>query len=633
MKSVFMILLILFIYLSTNIRAWGQEIGLLELAKQELFLIKGASLWLESPLEAPNPTMVYPGYFLKRFGFTNIRDFLDYLPSFYLVQDINERVVSWRGLYTTSSNAFLFLEEEQRLDLPAFGSFILDASYPVLDIRSLEIVSGPASSLYGTNAMSGLIQVYRDSKDKLSLWGNMGENGESGFTSSMRLKNFYGIFNYYTIPGENYQGVPLNPRRDNYSLILKGTAWDTPFQLFYFDNKYDTPRSQRGIPLKPEDRVPYGSEEEVKLFSVGFKKALNFEKFTLYFQPTFTSFQAHTPQVKTPHGYGTFTALDIELENQRFSLLTYLDLPLGRDRFLLGFEGWEIYHKRYKSKIFSGSESVSVLPKESELNYAFFLQYKKPLGDFIFHIGLRFDSYELWGERLTPRIAINYQINPKLGLQFNYSEAFNAPSLFYARANPILGYGAASGLRPEVLKNHSLNLLYHSEPLNFRITGYLNTLKDKIGLDPIAKVYTNLSEIKTAGLEAELIYDHDSLLAFLNYSYLSVLKAKNAPNVYDCEYIFAIPKQMLKGGLSVKVPGTRGLSLGPAFKWFSKAYFSNLKIDAYTLWDFNVLYERKNWDINLKIENLFDKHYKRAGSLPPVPWEGRHFRLGLRFHY
>lgn len=612
---------------------FAQNATFFELAKEEMNIIRSVSLWKEFIFEAPSPTMVYTNELIKKFGLNNIRDFLEYLPSFYLIQDINERVIVWRGIYTTTSNSFQFLEEKQKLDVPAFGNFIPDASYSMKDIKKIEVSFGPTSSIYGTNALTGIIRVERELDSTISVLAEVGEYEEKEIDLSFQHKQFYGLFHYKDIPGENYQGTPINPRRDNYSLILKGITLGFPFQFVYFKNQYNTPLSQGGLPLTSEDKRLYGSKEEVDYFSFGLRKEINLEKFTLCFQPSFTYFRADTPQVKTPNSVGNFTAFDIELENQRLSLLSYAEIPLKKANFLVGFDINEIYHKRYFSKIFNGTEMAYIMPKNREFNYAFFGQYKRQMGKLILHLGARYDHFELWGERISPRLAFIYSILPELYLQFNYSEAFNAPPLFYAKANPVLGYGSASALKPEVLKNYSLNLLYQKMPLTLRVTPFINILKDKIGYDVVKKVYTNLPKTKTVGWEFEGLYKKNSLLAFLNYTYLAVLDGKEAPNIYKNEYIYGIPKWMLKGGLSFSPQGISNLSISPSFKWFSKSYGRNKKIDPYLVWDLNLLYKRNQWNFNIKIENLFDKHYQRTGVLPPTVWEGRLIKAGIEVKY
>ncbi|MFN3504579.1 MAG: TonB-dependent receptor plug domain-containing protein [Caldimicrobium sp.] len=629
--GIFLVWLILNLYFCGEL--FAQNGTIFEIARVELNLIYGASLWAEPFIETPSPTMVYTKDFLKRFGFENLRDFLDYLPSFYLVQDVNERVISWRGLYTTSSNTFLFVENRHRLDLPAFGNFPLDASYPVKDINKIEVISGPSSSIYGSNALSGVIQVERVPEDAFSLRAHIGEYEEKGLSFSFKQRELYGLFHYNDIPGEKYKGISINPREDNYGLLFKSNFFEVPFQLFYFRNQYNTPFSQRGRPLRPEDKDPYGSKETIDYFSVSFNKGIDFKKFKLYFQPSFTHFKAKTPQVRTPHREGNFTALDIELENERASLFSYLEIPLRGGNFLLGFDLAEIYHKHYLAKLYNGSELRYLMPKEKEFNYAFFMQYKRAMGNLVFHLGARYDHFELWGERLSPRLALIYKINPMWTVQINYSEAFNAPALFYAKANPAIGYGSATNLKPEVLKNYSINLLYQENSTTLRITPYINELKDKIGYDSSRKVYTNLSKFKTEGLEIEGVYRAQNILAFLNFTYTVVRDGKNIPNIYKSEYIYGIPKTMLKGGISLEIPYIKGLSFAPSFKKISKTYWSNDEIPGYTIWDLNLLFERENLSFNFRVENLFDKHPMRAGTIPPQVWEGRQIKAGFEVKY
>jgi len=610
---------------------YAQEIPLYELAVKELSHIKGASLWEETLIETPSPTMVYSGRFLKAFGIDNIRDFLEYLPSFYLVQDVNERVIAWRGLYTTSSNTFLFIEDFQRLDLPSFGSFLLDASYPVKDLSKVEVISGPSSSLYGTNAFSGIVRVERAPDSLLSMYASYGEYQEKLFSTSFNYKDFYGLFHYADLPGEEFHGYSLHPRKDNLATILKGRLFDTTFQLYYFNNKYQTPLSARGEPLTSQAKSIYGSRESGDLFFFNLRKDFEFKGISLHLQPAYTRFKVETPQVRSVR---PLNALDITLENERYSLLGYGEKELLGGDFLAGFEFNYIRHLNYRAKLFNGSETVSKIPREEEKNLGLFAQFKRKIGNFTFHLGLRYDSFELWKDKLSPRVALLYHLNSQLALQLNYSEAFNAPPYFYSKANPALGYGSATGLKPELLKNWSLSLLHgNSNNLHLRTTFYYHHLKDKLGYNPQERVYVNLPALKLSGLELEGVYEGRALLGFLNFSTQSVLEGKNLPMVYGNEYIYGIPKWMLKGGLSYKLPMIPHLSVGLAFRWYGKSYYGRERLEPYGLWDGNLLYEREKWNLNFKVENLFDKHYEGAGTVPPQIWEGRKVKLGLEIKY
>jgi len=111
------------------------EISYYELALKELQYIKGASLVEEPFGDSPNPVTLITGEELKRFGWYNLRDLLEYQPSFYLVRDVNERVISHRGIYRTSTFHLYFQEDGLPLNVPGYRNFILDSSYPLLDVK------------------------------------------------------------------------------------------------------------------------------------------------------------------------------------------------------------------------------------------------------------------------------------------------------------------------------------------------------------------------------------------------------------------------------------------------------------------------------------------------------------------
>jgi hypothetical protein len=61
---------------------------------------------------------VYERDFSERFGFKNLRNFLDYLPSFYLTSGNGERAITFRGFRSITSASVLFLEDGFRITSP-----------------------------------------------------------------------------------------------------------------------------------------------------------------------------------------------------------------------------------------------------------------------------------------------------------------------------------------------------------------------------------------------------------------------------------------------------------------------------------------------------------------------------------
>jgi outer membrane receptor for ferrienterochelin and colicin len=87
-----------------------EAISYYELALTEMQYVKGASLFEEALGDSPSPVTIITKEEIQRFGWLNLRDVLEYQPSFYLIQDVNERVIAHRGIYRTITSYLSFLE-------------------------------------------------------------------------------------------------------------------------------------------------------------------------------------------------------------------------------------------------------------------------------------------------------------------------------------------------------------------------------------------------------------------------------------------------------------------------------------------------------------------------------------------
>jgi len=636
MKNIYFFLFCFFwIYITCSYAQNSKTVSFFELAKEELKLVKSASLIYESILESPAPVSTYNKKFFERFGFTNIRDFLDYLPSFYLVQDINERVVSLRGLYTTITNSFIFLENEQKLSIPDFESFLLDASYPILDLFKIEVVYGPTSSIYGTTALAGVVSTQREFKKGFSLHTLYGEYNEKLISARISDRNIYFLAHYNDYPGEKYHNVRIHQRNDNEAIILKSRFKNTFFQFFYFHNQYIPQYSHTGMPLTSKDKSIYGAKEFANLYIISLKRDFKIGKGFFSLTPSITFFDLHSPQVKKTW-YEGIEAIDIKMRTARYALDGLYKIKFWGGQLINGFSLQLGDYDKYESKFYNGTEILSKLPDKTEFNYAIFGEYKKAWKKFVFNIGARYDHYERSGSHFSPRLALIYYLKPTLTFNLNYAEAFNAPPYFYTKANPALGYGSTSDLKAELIKTYSgtINYFFNSE-LFLRTTFYLEDSRNKIGYDPKNKVYANLKRLKLIGTELEMKYTKDPFLIFMNYTWIDLLEKEKYGETCKCKHqICGIPKWMIKGGISYKIPWVKEFYISPLFKWIGKTCWKEEKYSSYAIFDLNIFHKpTKNIKIDLKIENLFDKHYKRSGILPHVNWNGRliNFSLTLSF--
>ncbi len=111
--------------------------------------------------EAPTHTVVISRRQIRERGYHNLLDLLEDQPGF-LVQRANApgarfNTISWRGLRDTPH--FQLMLDGIRVDSPTGEPFSIDDNFPLNHARQVEIIFGPASALYGSDAAAGVINI------------------------------------------------------------------------------------------------------------------------------------------------------------------------------------------------------------------------------------------------------------------------------------------------------------------------------------------------------------------------------------------------------------------------------------------------------------------------------------------
>jgi outer membrane receptor for ferrienterochelin and colicins len=283
--------------------------------------------------------------------------------------------------------------------------------------------------------------------------------------------------------------------------------------------------------------------------------------------------------------------------------------------------------------------------------------------------GLRVDHHEDFGTHVTPRIYANYRISDALMLKAGYSQAFVAPGL--RNLNPNYRMGSRGNgckpypgpctiignpdLQPETSDNYEIGLNYQGERTSWEVTVFYNDVEDMISArrirpaDPANPDDTalfqrdNFDYGKTAGIEAGFEHDLTDNLAWTT-SATHIAKSEFKYGDFDTAYPMATtPEWNVTTGLAwqatdrlnlsgqVTYVGKQagfvieeGLTVGddeqasvPAGQ-NSKAYYLVDVAAAFDLTDDTTL--------NLGIDNLFDD---QPESEVDYREDGRLFKIGL----
>jgi iron complex outermembrane receptor protein len=98
---------------------------------------------------------------IRRSGATNIPDLLRMVPGVDVAQiDANTWAISVRGLNGRFSNELLVLVDGRNVYTPSFGGVLWDTlNLPLEDIERIEVIRGPGGTIWGANAVNGVINI------------------------------------------------------------------------------------------------------------------------------------------------------------------------------------------------------------------------------------------------------------------------------------------------------------------------------------------------------------------------------------------------------------------------------------------------------------------------------------------
>ncbi|MCP4290277.1 MAG: TonB-dependent receptor [bacterium] len=129
----------------------------------EMNVVYGASKIKQKAKEAPSSITIISREEIKTYGYRTMAEVLASLRGFYVTYDRNYYYIGVRGLGTPGdlSSRILVLVDGIRTNEGSVGGVMTGNGFPVdLElIERIEVIRGPASSLYGTNAMLGIINV------------------------------------------------------------------------------------------------------------------------------------------------------------------------------------------------------------------------------------------------------------------------------------------------------------------------------------------------------------------------------------------------------------------------------------------------------------------------------------------
>lgn len=213
-----------------------KSVDLTSISIEDLMSIQvtSASKKSENLSAAPAAIFVITAEDIRRGGFSSVPEALRTVPGLYVVQ-LNSHVwlVTARGFSNVYNDKMLVLTDGRSVYSPTFGGVFWDVQDPPLeDIDRIEVIRGPAGTLWGADAMNGVINIITKSAEStqgVQVVGSAGVN--EGYAGRVRYGGKIGDDFAYRIYGTSNDWLPTvdaagHTNYDDWSITQGGTRVD-----------------------------------------------------------------------------------------------------------------------------------------------------------------------------------------------------------------------------------------------------------------------------------------------------------------------------------------------------------------------------------------------------------------------
>ncbi|MBL7739704.1 MAG: TonB-dependent receptor [Chitinophagaceae bacterium] len=516
---------------------------------------------------------------------------------------------------------------------PSVNNNYFDLNFFSIDqIERIEILKGGQSTLYGSDAVAGVINIITKKvvRDKVSLYGTLTAGSYNSYKQSLGLSSGKGRTDYsvnYTHNGSKGFSTAYDKNgagsfdKDGFDQHVADIRLNQQISEKWAANLYATYNHYK----TDLDASAFADEKDytVKNDNIRTGAGVRFDhnKGTLRFNYNFNY---------TERAY---------LDDSLFKSSLYVDFSqsryIGRTHFAELYNNWKwanwellagadyrlnnTYQFYFSTGIFGPYDPPAWNGKMNQVSPYSSVIFSK--NGFNGELGGRLNVHSEYGTNFTYTINPSWLINNNLKLFVNLYSAFKAPTL-YQLFDP---YAGNPGLEPEKGNIEEAGLeFWGSRSVRFRVVGFYRNTKDAIvyiyNPSTSASKYLNVAEQKNYGVETEFSYTAGKVSITANYTYTdgrtsSGYDGTGAPIGKDTSYynLYRIPKHAVN--LNVGVQVTPALYISGHLRSVSKreefvygAMPETLK--AYTTIDLYGEYKfSKKIRLFLDLKNITDQKY------------------------
>ncbi len=567
-----------------------------------------------------------------------------YVPGLYVAPKNGPFDYGTYSLLGGRNDDTLILLDGVRLNNRLYGGLYLD-TLPANAIERIEVLKGGQSLLFGTQAVSGVINIVTRSPQTRDVSGeaNLGLDSFMGTSGDARAERIVsnglgdlGLLAYVSHNrSDGYQpfrnsayNANTRDRKRSYEVTtfgakaIQGFADDSRLELFY---QYSDANLDFARPLNNKKTT---NERIQQIATATFEQRLS-EGFSYFVKGHVNDWDTRYTRINTTEGGGS----KVINHNDYWGFTDWGLQAEGKAEL----DGGHVLVFGSDNQWFKGQDDVLKIDDNSAQANALYAQLRPVLAalpDWHPSIGVRHEQIS-GGESATVGMLTSlYDLSPHWQLRGQFGSAFKLPNAEQLFANEDDERGNRH-LKPEKSLNAELGLDYQGSLLagDFNASGTLfqRKIDDLIALDGIDWV-NGQGRIKVRGIEIDGRWQFSPQWTLSADLTRNLVESRNGVTLSNIPGFFArsrlgfeAPEQMWGVGAAIRYIGQIDSP-----KKIDYGHYSVVDADAYRYLD-----TARQHRLSLLLENLFDRDYSTsiASNNPRVDNLGRPFTTEVRYTY
>jgi vitamin B12 transporter len=586
-------------------------------------------------------------------GARTVQEALRYLPGILIDGTAGGQLGAVSSQFIRGSNSaqvLILLDGRPINDVGFSGGFDL-SKLTTDNIERIEFLPGGGSTLYGSDAIGGVINIITrapSDRPEVTLRTAVGSFGlnEQAIQTRGRSGRIGWTLGYTRTDANNDFGfeidrINLKDRRENADVLynnvnlkLEGQLNDRntlTFSALYLTKDFGV---AGGVPipntigafntLTPKARQ---YTDEV-LLDLTWQSSLGNSNDSLLTTRVYSDFLNYNYNNPDPNTFGTKD----EVNRRAVGLQVQHNWQLARNQRLT--YGVDYRNTRSRNTTFSYGTNISDVNYDGDINQgALFALYEVNFTPSLsVNLGLRQDFNSLVnGSFTSPSLGARFIVGKTTTIRANYARNFRAPLISNLEGLAAFNVVGNPNLNPERGDSFDIGIDQQLGRIGLlRLTFFSNRISDLINFKfDSPSTYENIGKVRTLGLEADLnVRLARNFFAFANYTLNEPRIVRDRNSDIEGNLLSFRDADTLNFGLAYETP--KGIYAGIILRYLSSYFVNNTNTESlpgYTTVDLKFRIPLGRTVIfNGNLDNLFDRQYEQFPGYPAV---GRSFRLGI----